>query len=113
MVCGNFRLTPEDNKFPIIWAPGAVKRIYFSLDNSLADDTHGVKDAPQQALRVAVMDVNGHVQHTHDFLVGRGPSDSGTKAIYLDVNTPSSACAAFISPGSKGPCDQRIAFVCV
>lgn len=110
MVPGSFKLTADDPKFPILFDAGKFKSIWFALDNTYANDTLGVKAAPPQALRVAVLDYNGLVMQVEDFLVGRGPKDNGTKPMWVNFKDATKANMVMISQGSKGSCDQRIAF---
>lgn len=109
MVSGNFKLTADDPKFPID-LNGKFKQIRFFLDNTYANAATGIKAAPQQSLRVAILDASGKVLQTADFLVGRGPKDTGTPPEWINFTNPAKSEALSITQGSKGPCDQRIAF---
>ncbi|MEV5707284.1 hypothetical protein [Actinoallomurus sp. NPDC052274] len=114
MVPGNFRLTADDPEWPIVFDPDAkVSKITFGLDNSFADAAHGITAAPQQHLRVAIMDVDGSVQKIYDpVIIGRQTptTPGGTKPVTITVPKPATAWAAFISPGKDGPADRRIGF---
>lgn len=112
MVPGNFKLSADDPKWPID-LNGKFTAIRFWLDNSYENTTTGVKAAPQQSIRVAVLDANGKVLQIEDFLVGRGPKDAGTPPAWINFKDPAHSESLGITQGSKGPCDQRIAFTLV
>jgi hypothetical protein len=110
MVPGNFKLTADDPKWPIN-LNGKFKSIRFWVDNSYADAANGTTAAPQQSLRVAVLDANGKVLEKFDnFMVGRGPTDTGTPPQWINFKNPTASESLGITRGSTGPCDQRISF---
>lgn len=112
MVPGNFKLTPGDLKFPIVFEQGKCSSIWFTCDNS--NSTNGTVAAPLQSLRVVVIDgVTGATQDgEHNILVGRDPK-TGLKAVGVKFKTPKTAQQVHVSPGPDGPSDQRIGFVLI
>lgn len=106
---GNFKLTADDPKFPIE-LNGKYKQIRFWCDNSYKNADHGIEAAPQQSLRVAVLDTAGKVLQVEDFLVGRTEVGSTTPPAWINFKSPAKSEALGITQGSKGPCDQRISF---
>lgn len=112
MVPGNFKLSAADPKWPVD-LNGKFKQIRFFLDNSYKNDALGIAAAPQQSLRIAVLDVAGKVLQTEDILVGRSATDTGTPPEWINFKSPTASESLSITRGSKGPCDQRIAFTLV
>jgi hypothetical protein len=112
MVPGNFKLTADDPKFPIV-LNGKFKQIRFWLDNSYQNAANKITAAPRQSLRVAILDVNGKVLQTEDFLVGRGDKDTGTPPAWVNFKDAAHSEALGITQGSQGLCDQRIGFTLV
>jgi hypothetical protein len=109
MVPGNFKLSADDPKWPID-LNGKFKSIRFFVDNSYANAAPGIAAAPQQSIRMAVLDAAGKVLQTEDFLVGRGAKDTGTPPMWINFKDAAKSESLSITQGSKGPCDQRIAF---
>jgi len=113
MVPGNFKLTADDPKWPVD-LNGKFKQVRFWLDNSYADTANGIQAAPPQSLRIAVLDANGKVlEHFDNFMVGRGPKDTGTPPEWINFKDPAHSESLGITRGTTGPCDQRIAFTLV
>jgi hypothetical protein len=112
MVPGNFKLHTDDPKWPIE-LNGRFKAIRLWLDNSYTSAATGIEAAPPQSLRVAILDTGGKVLQTEDILIGRGPKDTATPPMWINFKDPPKSEALSITQGSKGPCDQRIAFALI
>jgi hypothetical protein len=113
MVPGNFKLTKDDPKFPIAVDKGKVSSIWFTCDNSYENPALGIVAAPQQSLRVAVIDASGKVMQSEDILVGRAPGGATIPAVGVKFKNAAQASQIHVTQGSKGPADQRIGFVLV
>lgn len=97
MVPGNFKLTPDDSEFPVLFDHGKVAAIYFWLAGGTA-----------QSLHVAVYATGGALMQETDVMVGAKPGTVG-----VTFKTKASANAVVITPGGHGPSDRRIAFCLV
>lgn len=109
VVPGNFRLTPEDDEWPMAFVEGAFKGLILWADTSLKDEANGITAEPPQRLRIVVLDVNGVVLEKLDKLVGRDPASATPwKRLDLAFKTPAKTSEINITRLDNGT--KRIGF---
>lgn len=110
VVPGNFRLTPEDDEWPMVFPEGTFKGMLLWADTSLKDDANGVVSEDPQGLRIAILDAAGNTaEPTRHEKVGRKPGDPKAWK-RLDIKFKNPTKTGEINITRDGPGTKRISF---
>jgi hypothetical protein len=109
VVPGNFRLTPDDDEWPMVFPAGTFKGLLLWADTSFKDEANGVAAESPQHLRIAVLDATGAVLEKFDEHVGRDPAAAKPWA-RLDLHFKNAAKTAEINITRLDAGTKRIGF---
>lgn len=110
VVPGNFRLTAEDDEWPMVFPEGTFKGLLLWADTSLGDEANGIVSEDPQGVRIAFLDAAGNTTETtrHE-KIGRKPGDSKVwKRLDIVLKNPAKTGEIIIT--RDGPGTKRIAF---